>query len=172
MVNFLRIGVYMSCPCGIEKTYEECCGQLHEGKAKAQTAQELMRSRYSAFVKHKINYIGETHIPGTTDFDASEAEQWAKNSVWKGLEIVKTQAGEEGDNFGVVEFKALYSDAKEENHFIHHEIAKFKNQNDTWYYEDGQIVGHEPIKRAIPKVGRNEPCVCGSGKKYKKCCGK
>ncbi|MCO4753847.1 MAG: YchJ family protein [Bacteriovoracaceae bacterium] len=162
----------MSCPCGTEKAYEECCELLHEGKAKAQSAEQLMRSRYSAFVKQKINYIGETHIPGTTDFDASEAEQWANQSIWKGLEIVKTQLGEEKDQTGVVEFKALYSDQKEENNFLHHEVAKFKKIEDVWYYEDGQIVGHEPLKRATPKVGRNEPCVCGSGKKFKKCCGK
>ncbi len=30
--------------------------------------------------------------------------------------------------------------------------------------------GVETIHRAQPKVGRNEPCPCGSGKKYKKCC--
>ena len=30
----------------------------------------------------------------------------------------------------------------------------------------------QPIKREGEKVGRNEPCPCGSGKKYKKCCGK
>jgi preprotein translocase subunit SecA len=28
-----------------------------------------------------------------------------------------------------------------------------------------------PVVRAAPKVGRNDPCTCGSGKKYKQCCG-
>ena len=161
----------MSCPCGYEKSYEECCAPLHEGQEKAPTAQALMRSRYSAFVKNKIKYIASTHVPGTKDFDAAEAAKWAENSIWKGLEIVKTNLGQEEDKSGVVEFKAFYSDQKE-NDFIHHEIAKFKKQDDTWFYEDGQIVGAQPLTRATPKVGRNEPCLCGSGKKFKKCCGK
>lgn len=160
----------MSCPCGTEKTYELCCAGLHTGESKAKTAQELMRSRYSAFVKSDIDYIANTHIPGTTDFDPKEASEWAGNSIWKGLEIVKTTKGEEKDDFGVVEFKAFYSDQKE-NNYIHHEVAKFKKLEDIWYYEDGQIVGHEPLRRSVPKVGRNEPCLCGSGKKFKKCCG-
>ena len=160
----------MNCPCGTQKPYEECCGPLHEG-AKPETAEELMRSRYSAFVKKNIDYIGATHLPGTTDFDPTEAKDWADNSIWNGLEIVKTEKGQKDDKFGVVEFKALYSD-KNDNNYVHHEIAKFKKQDDTWYYDDGQIVGHEPLRRTTPKVGRNEPCVCGSGKKFKKCCGK
>lgn len=149
----------MTCPCGIQKSYEECCGPLHEG-AKAETAEELMRSRYSAFVKKNIDYIGATHLPGTTDFDPTEAKEWADTSIWNGLEIVKTEKGLKDDKFGVVEFKALYSD-KNDNNYVHHEVAKFKKQDDTWYYDDGQIVGHEPLRRTAPKVGRNEPCVCG-----------
>ncbi len=95
----------MTCPCGTQKSYEECCGPLHEG-SKAKTAEELMRSRYSAFVKKNIDYIGATHVPGTTDFDPAEAKDWADNSIWNGLDIVKTEKGQEDDKFGVVEFKA------------------------------------------------------------------
>lgn len=160
----------MTCPCGTQKAYQECCEPLLLGKEKAKTAQDLMRSRYSAFVKNNIDYISQTHVPGTTDFDPTEAKDWAENSIWKGLEVVKTTQGKESDSTGVVEFKAFYSDQKE-NNYIHHEVAKFKKLDDVWYYEDGQIVGHEPLKRATPKVGRNEPCPCGSGKKFKKCCG-
>ena len=29
---------------------------------------------------------------------------------------------------------------------------------------------HMPYERHMPKLGRNDPCICGSGKKYKKCC--
>jgi preprotein translocase subunit SecA len=44
--------------------------------------------------------------------------------------------------------------------------------------EHGDGDGHEvtldlpPIRREMPKVGRNEPCPCGSGKKFKNCCGR
>src|SRR5690554_7015784 len=114
----------MTCPCGTEKTYDLCCATLHSGSERAETAVQLMRSRYSAFVKNQIDYIAQTHVPGTTDFDPAEAADWATNSIWKGLEIVKTSKGEPDDNFGVVEFKAFYSDRNEKN-YIHHEVAKF-----------------------------------------------
>lgn len=159
----------MSCPCGTTNTYDQCCGPLHAGEAKAQSAAELMRSRYSAFVKNQIQYIADTHVPGTKDFNLKEAQEWATKSVWKGLEIVKEQKGKAQDNMGVVEFKAHYSDDQDKD-YIHHEIATFKKEGDTWYYEDGQIVGLAPLTRPTPKVGRNEPCLCGSGKKFKKCC--
>jgi curved DNA-binding protein CbpA len=40
-----------------------------------------------------------------------------------------------------------------------------------WDDEEPEDEKPEPIRRTAPKVGRNDPCPCGSGKKYKKCCG-
>lgn len=159
-----------NCPCGTLNTYDECCKPFHAGDANPETAEKLMRSRYSAFVKNEIQYIADTHIPGTKDFDLEEAREWATTSTWKGLEIVNTKKGGESHTDGVVEFKALYSD-KEERDYLHHEVATFKKINEKWYFDQGQIVGAGPIRRATPKIGRNDPCTCGSGKKYKKCCG-
>ncbi|MEW8683176.1 MAG: YchJ family metal-binding protein, partial [Candidatus Thiodiazotropha endolucinida] len=53
----------------------------------------------------------------------------------------------------------------------HHEISRFLKQDGVWYFVDGQLVAPKTEKRHQPKVGRNDPCPCGSGKKYKKCCG-
>lgn len=158
------------CACGTEKEYKDCCEQYHSGSKKPETAEILMRARYSAFVEKQIDFIGNTHVPGTKDFDKEEAKQWAETSTWKGLEIVNTKQGTEEHDSGVVEFRALYTD-KENKDYLHHEISTFKKIEDQWFYEDGQIVGTGPIKRVSPKVGRNEPCPCGSGKKFKKCCG-
>lgn len=160
-----------NCACGSDLTYQNCCEKLHNGNSHANTAEQLMRSRYSAFANHKIQYIADTHIPGTADFDAEEARDWAVNSNWKGLEIIKTQQGQEQDLKGIVEFKAFYDD-KNGKSLVHHEVASFKKENDRWYYVSGQIVGAAPLTRTSPKIGRNEPCVCGSGQKFKKCCGK
>lgn len=159
-----------ACPCGHETTYEACCQTFHQGKENPTTAEQLMRARYSAFVKNQIDFIGSTHIPGTKDFDMDEARQWATDSTWKGLQIINTSQGEDSQQDGIVEFKALYSD-KEGKDYLHHEISTFKKIDGKWYYNDGQIVGTGPIIRSTPKVGRNEPCPCGSKKKYKKCCG-
>jgi SEC-C motif-containing protein len=169
-VKCLEWSLFMSsCPCGNSLDYDQCCGVYHKGE-NAPTAETLMRARYSAFVKNEIKYVENTHEPGTSDFDPNEAENWAKNSNWLGLEIVKTERGRENDDSGVVEFKANYEDSKN-NKITHHEVSNFKKIDGKWYYSSGSIVGLDPIKRSTPKVGRNEPCPCGSGKKFKKCCG-
>ena len=159
-----------NCPCGNEIEYSKCCEPYHNGSETPSTAEILMRARYSAFVKNQIKFIADSHVPGTTDFNTDEAREWATNSTWKGLQIVSTNKGNEEHDTGVVEFKALYAD-KEQKDYLHHEISTFKKIDGKWFYNDGQIVGTGPIMRATPKVGRNEPCTCGSGKKFKKCCG-
>ncbi len=157
------------CPCGNQLDYKDCCQKYHMGEL-PDTAEKLMRARYSAFAKNQIDFIESTHTPGTEDFSKEEAENWAKSSTWKGLQIVKTDKGTSAHDSGVVEFKALYADENDKD-YLHHEISTFKKIDGKWYYDDGQIVGTGPIKRSTPKVGRNEPCPCGSGKKFKKCCG-
>jgi len=121
-----------NCPCGNEKVYEECCEIFHSGKKLAATCEELMRARYSAFVKEKIEYIGTTHVPGTKDFDPKEATEWSKNSTWKGLEILSTKQGGAEHTTGTVEFRALYSD-KEDKDYLHHEISTFEKIDNAWF---------------------------------------
>lgn len=157
------------CPCESNQTYAKCCGAFHDG-AKPDTAEKLMRSRYSAYVAGKIKYVAETNDPQTgSDFDFEAAETWSKQSEWLGLEIIATKDGKPGTQTGEVEFKARYkADGKEETH---HEVSlfRFDSKSGQWFYRDGKTI-KEPEKRAEPKVGRNDPCTCGSGKKYKKCC--
>lgn len=128
-----------------------------------------MRSRYSAYVLRKIPYLSETHDPETLDeFDEEEAAAWAKAADWQGLEIVDRVRGKEKDNEGVVEFIARYR--YRDNDLSHHERSSFVRIEDRWYYTGGDPMT-PPIRRETPKVGRNDPCPCGSQKKYKKCCG-
>jgi SEC-C motif-containing protein len=119
-----------------------------------------------------IDYIKKTtHKTALEDFDEGAAKSWSKNSEWLGLSIVSTEKGTEDDQDGMVEFVARYKQSgagKEENH---HERGTFKRESGKWLYVDGNIVGKEPFVREAPKIGRNEPCSCGSGKKFKKCCG-
>ena len=127
-----------------------------------------MRSRYTAFATGSIEHLHETLAPGTRDdFDFDETKKWAESSEWLGLEIRDTRAGSEQDDFGEVEFIARYK--QKAGAFEHRERGNFTKQDGQWYYVDGQIMGPETIRKA-PKVGRNDPCPCGSGKKYKKCC--
>lgn len=159
------------CHCGNEKSYEECCLPIIQGKKKAETAEELMRARYSSFVEQEIDFIMDTVSPDQTDMMSREAvKKWAKSSKWIKLEIVKTENGQKKDSEGTVEFKAFSNvDGVTQ---VHHENAKFVKKRSKWYFEDGEPVAAEQIRRDSPKVGRNDPCPCGSGKKFKKCCGK
>jgi SEC-C motif-containing protein len=149
----------------------DCCGPILEGTSSAPTAEALMRSRYTAFVVGEIEHLRKTLHPRDRDgFDAESARRWSAESEWLGLEIRDVDRGAEDDDEGVVEFVASYvQDGAEE---AHHEIASFRRVDGRWCFVDGKIVGKEPFVRAEPKVGRNDPCPCGSGKKFKKCCGK
>ncbi len=158
----------MSCPCGNQQAYSDCCARFIDKQEIAKTAEELMRSRYSAYTKENIDYIEKTQtLDPNNPFDKDEATQWAKDSQWLGLKIVSTQKGKEKDSDGQVEFIASYSDGKQEHH--HHEKSFFVKKNGSWLFSHGHIV-QAPLQRENPKVGRNEPCPCGSGKKFKKCC--
>lgn len=157
-----------NCHCGREVDFKECCAPLIEGAKKAQTAEELMRSRYSAYVTGAIDYIVQTHGGRSEDENEREnLEAWSRESEWMGLEVLSTDQGGAEDKTGEVEFKAHYKVDGQEH--THHEKAEFKKQDGTWFFVDGKIVPAQ-IKRGQPKVGRNEPCPCGSGKKFKKCC--
>jgi SEC-C motif domain protein len=156
------------CPCGTGLAYAECCQPLHQQKTKASTAEKLMRSRYSAYAAGEIDYIEKTNSPeGREAFDRESSTQWSKTSKWLGLEIISTREGKETDNTGEVEFKAHYE--REGKREAHYEVGLFERIESVWYYKDAKT-NHEPIRRTEPKVGRNDPCTCGSRKKFKKCC--
>jgi SEC-C motif-containing protein len=129
-----------------------------------------MRARYTAFARGDVDFIVDSHHPDTREHvDREEVEQWSGDSEWLGLEILGTSAGEAGDDEGTVDFVARYSQGGVVHD--HREHATFRRLDDgSWSFLDGEPLVAQPIRRETPKVGRNEPCPCGSGKKYKKCC--
>lgn len=160
-----------TCPCGSQKSYHDCCEPLIKGRQSAETAEALMRSRYSAFVKHEIDYLYDTIPPDQQEkFNRQEAQKWSHGAQWEGLEILASQDGGADDASGTVEFVARYRE--KEKKVKHHELARFGKIDGRWYFIDGQAPKQQTVVRQGPKVGRNEPCPCGSGKKYKKCCGR
>ncbi|MDH3346870.1 MAG: YchJ family metal-binding protein [Desulfobulbaceae bacterium] len=155
-----------SCPCGSAIPYSTCCGPYLEGQTPAPTAEALMRSRYTAYVKGDNTYLlaswHKSTRPSTMDSDTLPA--------WQGLKVMHTEAGGENDQEGTVEFQARYSHSNHQG--MLHEVSSFVKEDNNWYYVDGELL-HEPVRiSAEKKVGRNAPCPCGSGKKYKKCCGR
>ncbi|WP_177160160.1 YchJ family metal-binding protein [uncultured Fusobacterium sp.] len=133
------------------------------------TAEELMRARYHAYETCDMEFIKESHDPDNTEgIDWAECEKWARESQWLGLEIISTIKGGEYDKDGIVEFKATYIENGKT--IVHHERSYFVKKNGVWFYQKWLPITSTRINEN--KVGRNDPCPCGSGKKYKKCCGK
>ena len=159
------------CPCKSGQIFGECCAPIIAGEKPAVTAEELMRARYSSYVTGAVDFLRTSATKEVqAEFDEAASAAWSAQAQWHGLEIVGTKAGGEGDDEGVVEFRALYTANGE--FCNHHEVAQFVREKDGWKFADGELIGEQPIVREDPKIGRNDPCPCGSGKKYKKCCGK
>ncbi len=157
-----------SCPCGSGRSLDTCCGQYFETLA-APTAVALMRSRYSAHVLGKAQYLADTlSEKQRVDFDVAEYEAAHGEVTWTGLEIRATSDGGEADEAGTVEFVARCKD--KDGPGMQHELSTFIREEGRWVYEDA-VPNPKPATRQVQKVGRNEPCPCGSGKKFKKCCG-
>lgn len=160
----------MNCPCGSELEYKDCCEPFIKKKKLASTAEALMRSRYTAYVVGKVEHLGNTlDDKGRESFDLESTREWSSNTDWKKLEIVSVERGGVDDDDGVVEFIAHYE--MDDQLLSHHERATFKKCDGRWAFIDGRVIGRDPYRREEPKVGRNDPCPCGSGKKFKKCCG-
>jgi SEC-C motif-containing protein len=172
-----------TCPCGSMKAYAQCCESYIKGAQPAPTAEALMRSRYTAHVVGDFKYLRETIAPESRhDYNEVEVKKWVAASHFEGLTIHQVKDGLEKDKKGVVEFTAKYRSS--DKGIEHHEVSQFRKDapSGKWYFVDGEAHTHEegqghhqhtpqePVKRADPKIGRNDPCPCGSGKKYKKCC--
>ncbi|MBL6946305.1 MAG: SEC-C domain-containing protein [Rhodospirillales bacterium] len=156
------------CPCGSASDFDECCGPIIGG-APARDPEALMRSRFTAFVHGNLDHIENTHASDVRDdFNRSAAESTANSVEWVSLEICGTSGGGEDDDAGTVEFVARFKQDGEL--MVHHELSNFRREDGRWVYVDGKM-NPKSAPRRVEKVGRNEPCPCGSGKKYKKCCG-
>lgn len=155
-----------SCLCGSALDYKHCCGLYHSGGKTPQTAESLMRSRFTAYAMHNGDYLQATwdasKRPEQIDFSKDTAE-------WQGLEIVSVKKGGVNDEKGIVEFKAYYLLNGEES--VMNEISRFKKVADRWFYLDGVVKSLGKINQTTNQ-GKNALCSCGSGKKFKRCCGK
>ena len=129
-----------------------------------------MRSRYTAYTLHNIDYIAATNDPRSNEeFDVETSRKWSESSEWLGLDIVSIDKGQASDTQGAVEFIAKFKTEGVERK--HHELSYFEKLDGKWFFVDGNTV-KIPNVRSKPKIGRNDPCDCGSGMKYKKCHGK
>lgn len=147
-----------ACPCG-KGEYATCCQPLHLGQQYAQSAEQLMRSRYSAFAKHEIDYIVKTTALGQQlALDVPAIAEWSKVNQWLKLEVIQAQE-KLAKSHAQVEFKAHYHDGSQAH--IHHEVSHFVQHEGQWYFLD---------PTTSQKITMKQPCICGSIKKFKQCC--
>ncbi|MNS11057.1 hypothetical protein D3C72_425880 [compost metagenome] len=157
-----------NCPCGRTRPYAACCGALHRGERTAATAEELMRSRYAAFSRGEVDYLLRTWHPDTRgEQDRRSLEATCRELRWTGLTILDTVAGSPTDETGIVEFEARYATGATTGAL--RERSRFSKVDGAWVYIDGATEDREQPKARAQ--GRNELCGCGSGKKFKRCCG-
>lgn len=150
----------LPCPCGSGNAFEACCGPVLAG-APSPTAEVLMRSRYTAFVRGDIAHIRATYAP--------EHRAGVGNDLppvqWVGLTVHGTTRGGPDDDTGTVDFAARFM--RDGTARVHREVSNFRREEGRWVYVDGEVAPDLPVG----KTGRNDPCPCGSGRKFKKCCG-
>lgn len=156
------------CPCGTGKTLAQCCGPVLKGERPAETAEALMRSRFTAHVARDWAYLHRSHLESSkTPYEPGPAQ--GEPPAWTRLEIHSHTPGLKPDQ-AYVDFTAWHLEEGKEQPF--HEKGEFQKVDGTWYYVRPVREGAAPIRATAPKVGRNDPCPCGSGKKFKQCCGR
>lgn len=147
-----------NCPCGNSQPYTACCGLYIEGTQYPKTPEQLMRSRYTAFTQGNADYIEHTMRENALkNFDPKKLTAWALSVQWDRLEVIAASPVNETTQIGFVQFVAHYYENNAAQTIA--ELSEFKKIDSRWYYTN------------TAKWDRNDPCFCGSGKKYKKCCG-
>lgn len=158
------------CICGKVEDYNHCCGRFISKRENAQTPEELMRSRFTAFSLGEVDYILDTEQLAKPN-KKSDLIEWCDQITYTKLDVLSSSFK---DDKGNVHFKAYYRDGMEQ--VILEENSDFIKSGNKWYYVSGnattKVVDAMSTISSSRKMGRNEPCWCGSGKKFKKCCGK
>jgi SEC-C motif domain protein len=154
------------CPCCSGQTFGQCCGPVLSGKSPAADAEKLMRSRYTAHVLHDDLYLHRTYLPSSKLPYVEETEQ--PTIKWTKLEV-HSHTPEVRPNTSWVEFSAYFEERGQKG--VLQEKSEFQCLNGAWIFTKTLRNGPAPIRAAAKAVvGRNDPCPCGSGKKYKQCC--
>ena len=153
------------CPCGSGKNFADCCEPVLKGQRIPATAEELMRARFTAHVTFDFRFLHESYRP--TSDKPYVAEEGEPTMQWTKLVVHAPEPSVDPDK-AYVDFSAYGTEDGVEK--VLHEKAEFLRVGGKWLYNREARLGPAPYKSSAPKVGRNDPCPCGSGKKYKQCC--
>jgi SEC-C motif-containing protein len=153
------------CPCGSGKEFSSCCGPILSGARLASTAEELMRARFTAHSLRDFAFVHRTYRPTSKQPFVPVPD--GPTTEWTRLEIHSHRPGKTPD-VATVEFSAYGKEGGVEQ--VLHEKAEFVRKGGEWIYTRPLREGPAPFREVAKKPGRNDPCPCGSGKKYKHCC--
>jgi len=152
-----------ACPCASGKPFADCCQPLLQQTRPAPTAVALMRSRYTAFALGYFDYLIATlHPAQRAAMSVAQLQEQDHHTRWLSLQLVDHQGGQAGDTEGQVHFIARYLEGAVAGELEEH--SAFRHEQGRWFYTTGT-----PRFRTLGKPRRNDPCPCGSGKKYKHC---
>ena len=171
----------MNCYCGQPKRYQDCCQPCHTGLGPALTAEQLMRSRFSAYVLQLVPYIADTYYPAVQSTEAiAEIAAFAGSARFLALQVLASGDTPvvEPDQFPVLPSAFGVSEASKTLSYVHFKVwflvadklhlleehSRFVRIDGQWRYVDGVLLPH-----AVVKIGRKDGCPCGSGKKFKAC---
>ncbi|KGD73143.1 hypothetical protein HA49_13205 [Tatumella morbirosei] len=147
------------CPCGNQLSYNDCCGQYISGTRIAPNAESLMRSRYTAYQCGDVSWLVESwHKSQRSPAHEALISTNLSGTEWLGLNVISHDYNNDS-NEAFVTFFARYCENNQTSAI--YERSRFIREENHWYYIDGVHL----------QAGRNDTCPCGSGRKYKKCCG-
>ena len=117
----------LACPCGLGEEYDSCCGRYHGGMP-APTAEQLMRSRYSAFALGDADYLLRTWHPSARPrtLELDPTAQWTR------LAVLETNGGGLLDTTGTVKFRAIY--VLDGKRHVMDETSRFVREGKRWLY--------------------------------------
>lgn len=126
------------CPCTSKKPYDRCCGPFHAGTAAPETAELLMRSRFSAYALGKVDYLIATRPEARrAEENREELATYCKSIQCVGLKIVAKEKGGKADDTGIVTFHvSLQANGRRT---LHIETSTFVREQGKWVYLDGVV---------------------------------
>lgn len=153
----------MQCYCGSGQPFADCCQPLLNGLQVAKSCEQLMRSRYSAFCHGDAEYLQQSCVPALRETQSPTALQpFIADTHFTQLQILDFSPPDPAATHGFVEFKVCFIQGHQLHSFQEH--SEFELIQGQWFYASGRLTDFPS-----QKIGRNDTCPCGSGKKFKSC---
>lgn len=150
----------MQCYCGSGHLLAECCHKIWQQDGDIVSAERVMRARYTAYVQGNIHFLQITTLPiQQPALDIVQITQWSQQTEWLGLRVLSHDLATHSEQHAWVVFEVICRENGQI--YTHHERSAFVKDTMSWRFIDPTV---------SLKTERNQPCICGSAKKFKRCC--